>query len=443
MKIIITGDGETGAHLAEKLSHEDQSVVLIGTDTARLEVCDSRYNILTQFGKATCPPALEEAGVSHCDMFIAVTPWEDSNLIAAQLAKSMGADRTIARIDSQEYLAPKIKGIFERAGVDSLVYPEYLASQQIIDSLPHSRSHYELHDGQVNILSLRVQDDAPIAGMQLKDFGREQRSFHICTIRRGRDTIIPRGDDVVMPHDILWFASIGMADEQSLAAMCGCRLHKISRLMIVGAGKMTRTLCSMISPEIRVTVIDTDADECRKLVDCNRNVTVVNANYRDKYVLEEEKLRDMDAFIALTSSSETNIVSCMVARDAGVPKTIAEIEDLQYMVEADSLNIDTVINKKLITSSSIYQNLLDHYLPTPHCLTFEDAEVAEIIAGEGAKITRAPMRDLKVPRGTTIAAIIRDDKGSLVNGNTHIRPGDHVVVFCLEGTLDKIKRWLE
>lgn len=211
-------------------------------------------------------------------------------------------------------------------------------------------------------------------------------------------------------------------------------------VMIAGSGKITDTLCPLLMDKYSVKVIDTDRERCRRILERNPGITVVNADPRDIDVLREEGIRDSCAFVAVMDLSEANIVSAMVAKHLGAVKTVAQIEDIQYFDEARSLDIDTVINKKLLTSSRIYQLLLDSYLDSPRCLAFEDSEVAEIVACDSAHITRSAVRDLKLSSDMTIAGLIRDGRGMLVDGDTHILPGDNVVVFCMRGSLKKVEK---
>lgn len=442
MKILIGGDGDTGVHLARQLSRENQDVVLMGTDESRLADMDARFNILTYEGDPTSFNDLKSAGAAGCDLFVSVTPWGATNIVAAQIAKSMGASKTVARIDTPEMLAPSSRELFSSLGVDTMVYPEHLAAREILSVLDHAwlRNRYTLCGGEVVVAGIRIPPGAPVDGMVLREFGKRTHNFHVSAIRRGGTTIIPRGDDVIQGRDVVWFTLAG-GEESELARLCGRPNPVIKNIMVVGAGKMTRALCRNLGSDVRMTVIDPDRRRCSALMEISRKVTVVNADYRDIDVLREEKIPDMDAFVALTDSSETNIVSCMVAREFGVAKTVAEIEDVQYFTEADSLDIDTVINKKLLTSSQIYQMLLDSWLPTPRCLALEEAEVIELVVGDGAKVTRASVRDLKLPSDATVGALIRDGKGQLVGGDTRILPGDHLVVFCLGGSLRKIEKF--
>lgn len=441
MNIVIAGDGETGAHLARQLSSEHQDVVIIGTDRQRLAELDARYNVMTSVGKAVSPLALQRAGAPGCDLFISVTPWEEQNIIAAQLAKSLGARRTVARIDTVEYVDGAMQELFARTGVDTMVFPELLATAEIEECLKRNwaRRWFELHDGQIIVAAVRLGSDTPFESFGISRLGKTDYPFHVCAIKRHGYTIIPRGDDSLQRGDIVYF-SILKDGYQQVMSLCGKENRHISKVMISGAGKMGRLAAAALSRRYAVKVIDADARNCEKIAETDGNITVIHADPRDVEVLREEGLAATDAFLALNEGAEKNIVGCMLARQAGVPILVADIEDIQYFEESEHLEIDVVVNKKLLTSSTIFQMLLDTVLKTPKCLSLEDAEVLEIVAGEGAQATRKPVRDLRLPRGMTIAGLVRDGRGMLVSGSTQIQPGDSVVVFCLAGTLSKVEK---
>lgn len=441
MKILIAGHGDTAVHLAKKLSRENQDVVVMGTDTGILSELDTHYNLITTYGKATSISDLKNAGAPGCDLLIAVTPNGNQNLISAQIGKWLGARTTIARIDNAELLDDDARAHLKTLGVDMTVYPEYLAARETATSISHPwmRSIHYVSGGELRIFPVRLSDNAPLEGMTLVEFGKLNHNCHIPLIRRNRQTIIPRGSDHFERHDVVYFATTG-EDESEIAYLCGKKIQKINRAVVAGGGKTAIMLANMLGGSCGVTIIDPDRDKCLKISALCPQAKVVNADFRDKEIRREERLHDHCAFVALGESSETNIVRCIVANDLGAVKTIAQIEDIGYFDEAQQLDIDTVINKKLLTSSRIYQLLLDNYLDSPRCLAFEDADVVEIKARESSYITTHAVRDLRLSAEMTIAGLTRDGKGMLVGGNTRIEPGDNVVVFCLRGSLKKVER---
>ena len=442
MKIVIAGAGEVGTHLAKLLSNEGLDIILIDPDELRLQVVDSNYNLMTQTGSPTAFKKLKEAGVNHTDLYIAVTPFETRNIVSCSMAKHLGAKKTVARIDNYEFLKPEYKPFFKGIGVDELIYPENFASLEIISALRHSwaRNWFELYNGELTLSGVKLRENAQLIGMQLKELASSGHSFHISAIRRKHETIIPRGDDHLEVGDIAYFTT-QRQNVENVMNICGKKQHHIRRILIMGGSRIGTQLANMLDDSYRIKIIEMDRDKCLKLIkQVPDNCQIVNGDARDIDLLKDEGISDYDAFIALTDSSETNILACLTAKEFGVKKTIAEVENIQFIAQAENLNIGTVINKKLLASSKIFQILLDFDESNAKCLALTDAEVAELVVKEGAKITKAPVKDLKLSHDMTIGGLIRDGKGMLVNGNTLIQPGDHVLVFCLGGAIHKIEK---
>lgn len=442
MKIVIAGAGEVGTHLAKLLSREEQDITLLDRDRSRLEALDARYNLLTVVGSPVSFSALRAARVEKAELFIAVTPYETDNVVACEIAKSFGAQKTVARIDNYEFMDPANSAFFTRSGINHTIYPEYLAALEIRTALERNwvRNWFELHDGEIIVVGIKLRDNARIAGMQLKEFAATRHNFHVSAIRRKNETIIPRGDDRLMPNDILYFTTTrDYVDE--LIDLCGKTRRKIHNIMIMGGSRIAVRLVSLIgSKNYDVKILERDRDKCAYLAERCPEAEIIHGDGRDIEVLRQEGFEATDAFIALSDSSETNILACLSAKEMGVKKTIAEVENIQFISEAENLNIGTIINKKLLASSRIFQILLDSDANDSRCLALADAEVSEIEAKPRSKITRAPVRDLHLSRDLTIAGLVRNGRGMLVDGSTTICAGDRVVVFCLDGSLHKVER---
>lgn len=442
MKIVIAGAGEVGSHLAKLLSREEQDIILIDKDADKLAAIDANYNLMTMTGSPMSFHVLKDAGVEHCDLFIAVTPFETNNVIAASVAKSLGAHKTVARIDNYEFMEREHAEFFSRMGVNKLIYPEYLAAQEIMTSLERTwvRTWFEIHNGELIVVGVKIRDaNAELCGMQLKQLAMQQHFFHVAAIRRSHETIIPRGDDIIRLNDILYFTTT-RDHLDSIREMCGKRQEEIKKVLIMGGSRIAIRLVALGGSKYKFKIIDIDRAQCEKLCERCADARIVHGDARDIDTLIEEGIDDMDAFIALTDSSETNILASLSAKEHGVRKTIAEVEDLQFISAAENLNIGTVINKKLLASSNIFQILLDTDSSSSKFMALADADVAEIEVKPKSKITKAPVKDLNLSRDMTIAGLIRDGKGMLVSGNTLIQPGDRVVVFCLAGAIHKIER---
>lgn len=441
MKILIAGAGEVGSHLAKLLSREEQDVTILDTDADHLAKLDANFNLLTLQGKPTSFESIKEAGAAHCDLFIAVTPFETNNVLACSIAKSLGAKRTVARIDNYEYMLRDNRDFFLAMGVDHLIYPEYLAAREIMLSLKRSwtRNWFEIHDGLLIVAGVKIQANSIINGMALKDIGREHRFFHVSAIKRNYETIIPRGNDIIREGDIVYFTSTPEYVD-TVRDICGNTGTPIRKCLIMGGSRIAVRLVRMAGDTYRFKIVECDRARCEWLAERCPDAKIINADGRDIDILVEEGITDMDAFIALTASSETNILASVSARELGVCKTVAEVENIQFISEAENLNVSTIINKKLLASGRIFQILLEADADTPKFMALADADVAEIEVRAGSKITRAPVKDLNLSRDMTIAGLIRHNKGMIVTGNTRIEAGDHVVVFCLSGAIHKIER---
>lgn len=441
MRIIIAGAGEVGSHLAKLLSNEEQDITLIDSNADRLAVLDASLNLLTFVGNPTMFSVLRQAGAGECDLFIAVTPYETNNIVACSIAKNLGAKTTVARIDSYDFMDPDNFVFVRRMGVDRVIYPEYLAAQEIVTALKRTwaRNWFELHNGKIILAGVKLRSAAPIVGVKLKDFSSANRHFHVSAIKRNHETIIPRGDDTIMDGDIVYITTTHDNIDE-LIRVTGKTAHRVRRVLVMGGSKIAVRLVNLAGDEFKFKIVESDPERCKQLPQKCPDCEIILGDARDPELLAEIGISDDDAFLALTDNSEANILTCLTAKEFNVKKTVAEVESIQFISQAENLNIGTVVNKKLLASSTIFQLLLDADASSSKFMALADAEVAELEAREGSKITRAPVKDLKLPRELTLAGLIRDDKGMLITGMTNIQPGDHVLVFCLAGALHKIER---
>ena len=443
MRIIIAGAGAVGTHLAKMLSDERHDIVLMDANEERLANLESNFDLMTVASSPTSISGLKEVGAADADLFVAVTPEESTNITSCILAHSLGAKKTVARIDNYEYLQPKNKEFFKQLGVDSLIYPEMLAAKEIADGLHLSwiRQWWEFNGGALVMLGVKLRDNALILNIPIFQIEKEQ-PYHIVTIKRLGETIIPSGSDELRAGDIVYF----MTSKRSLPyirKITGKEEHAtIRNIMIMGGSRIAMRATQLVSNDMSVKVIDSDINRCHWLTDMvDDRVMIINGDGRDYKLLEEEGISEVDAFVALTDNSETNILACLSAKRMGVFKTIAEVENIDYISMAESLDIGAVINKKKIAASYIYQLLLDADVENVKCLTFANADVAEFIVKEGARVTRSLVKDIALPKGVTIGGLVRKDEGILVTGHTQILPGDHVVVFCLSSMIKRIEKY--
>lgn len=327
-------------------------------------------------------------------------------------------------------------------GVDYLIYPENIAAEEIALALRHNWARYwgELHNGSLLLIGVKLHGDSPLINCKLKDLPVTDHNFHVSAIKRNNETIIPNGNDEILRDDIVYFITTPEYVEV-VRDLCNKKKRVIKKVLISTGSPIAKRFAGLYNDEFHIKIIDNDRENCERLATMLPECEIVWGDTLDIDVLRENNIYQYDAFLALSDSSETNILSCLTAKEFGVPKTIADVENLQFLSQAENLNIGTTINKKLFASSHIFKFLLDQDQTNSKFLTLADAEVAEIYARENSKITLKPVKDLHLPFGMTLAAMVHAGEVQLINGNTRIEAGDYVVVFCLSGTIHKIEKW--
>ena len=441
MRIVIAGAGEVGTHLAKMLSNEEQDIIVMDVENRKLEPLET-YNLLTHQGSAISFNDLNAIKTGYCDLFIAVTKSEARNILACSMAKRLGAKKTVARVDNDEFFNAKWREHINQLGIDHLIYPEMLAAKEIASALKRTwaRNWFELFDGELIVVGVKIRSNARIVNQMLKDVSNISHFLHVSAIKRNREIIIPRGDDRVLENDIIYIATTRDHIDE-VRDVCGKIQTPVDNVLIVGGNDIAEQLIKKLGKSVDIKVIEPDLNRCDELAQRYPNCKLVQGDFRDTELNEEESVSNYDAFIALGDNSAVNMMACMIAKTNGVPKTIAQVEDIQFIFEAEALNIGTIVNKKLLASSRIYQIMIDADEDNARCLALADAEVAEIIVEEGDRVTRAPVKDLKLSRDFTIAGLVRNGSGQLVDGNTQIQAGDHVVVFCLQGAIHKLDKY--
>lgn len=444
MKIIIAGAGAVGTHLAKLLSREKQDIILMDDNEEKLSTLSSNFDLMTVVASPTSIKGLKEVGVGEADLFIAVTPDESRNMTACMLANNLGTEKTVARIDNYEYLLPKNRDFFRKLGVDSLIYPEMLAAKEIVSSVRMSwvRQWWEFCGGALILIGAKMREKAEILNVPLYKLGGPELPYHVVAIKRGNETLIPRGDDAILLHDIVYFTTTRKYVPYIRKITGKEDYADVHNVMIMGGSRIAVRTAQYVPDDIQVKIVENDLSRCNRLTELLDDKTmIINGDGRDMDLLVEEGLKNTQAFVALTGNSETNILACLAAKRMGVSKTVAEVENIDYISMAESLDIGTVINKKMIAASHIYQMMLDADVSNVKCLTFANADVAEFTVKPNSRITKHPVKDLGLPKGITIGGLIRQGEGVVVTGNTLIQPGDHVVVFCLSMMIKKIEKF--
>lgn len=447
MKIIIAGAYAIGSHLAKLLSRNNQDIVLIDDDEQRLENISSDYDILTMHASPTSLAALKNAGAAEANLYIAVTPDENLNMNSCVMAKAIGAKKTVAKVNNYEFVEPEMAKFYEKLGIDSLIYPENLAAYDIVNGLKMSwvRQRWDVHGGALVMLGIKLRETCEILDRPLKELCKPDSPYYIVAIRRDGDTIIPGGNDVLKMYDLVYF----MVTKQYIPyvrKIVGKEHYvDVKNVMIMGGGDTAVRALKNMPEYMNVKLMEHDVERCDILNDQidGQRVMVINGDGRDLQLLNEEGIHTTQAFVALTSNAETNILACLTAKRMGVRKTVAAVENLDYVNMAVSLDIGTIINKKAIAASHIYQMMLDAEVNNVRFLMTANADVAEFTAHPESKVTKKRVFELGLPNGATIGGLVRNGEGHLVSGGTQIEAGDIVVVFCYNVRMEKLEKFFK
>ena len=445
MKIIIAGAYAIGTHLAKLLSRNNHDIVLMDENEERLDGLGSDVDVLTYHASPTSIKALKEIGTSHANLFIAVTPDENKNLTSCMLASGLGAKKTVAKVDNYEYVAPELKEHLNKVGITSIVFPEMLAARDITNGLKMSwvRQRWDVHDGALVMLGIKLRESCEILNQPLKEISGPNDPYHIVAIKRGDETIIRRGEDELKLYDLAYFMTTRNYIPYIRKIVGKEHYVDVKNVMIMGGGSTAVRACLTMPEYMNVKLIEKNEKRCELLnevLDTDQTM-VINGDGRDMQLLMEEGIKNTQAFVALTENAETNILACLTAKRMGVRKTVAMVENIDYVSMAESLDIGTIVNKKAMAASHIYQMMLDADVANIRFLMTANADIAEFIAQQGSKVTRKKVFELGLPKGATIGGLVRNGEGMLVSGGTQIQAGDIVVVFCHNMNISKIEKY--
>ena len=455
MKIIIEGAGQVGSHLAKMLSHEGGDITVIDDNEARLQQLTSSADVVTVLGDPSSIKVLRDAGCDRADLFIAVNPTttQTVNIVSALLAKKCGSKRVIARIDDESYLLPENKLMFKDMGIDMLFYPEKIASDEILDMLKHTAStdSMDFARGKLQLVVFRLDDDCPILDMTVAEFtaamtaASAQAQLRIIAIARKGETIIPKFDTRFVYNDHLYI----IAKREGIPAILkflGKDNIEVDKVMILGGSEIGEMVAAQLARQQldAVKIIDIDKNRCRALTEkLPSDVMVANGDARNSDFLVEEGIRDYDALVSVTGNDEANILACVVAKKFGVTRTVAQVENLEYVRLAEDMGVDVVINKKLITAGRIFKFTLSDKVRFVRYMSGTDAEVLEYTAAPDSKVTRAALKDIGFPRNAIIGGVIRGSESFIAVGDTRIEPYDRVAVFALPDTVKEVDKFFK
>lgn len=442
MKIIIAGAGDVGFHLAELLCFENQDIVLIDIHQDVLDYASSRLDVMTLRGDAASVDLLESAGIQRADLVLAVTTSEKTNLVTAIVAKKMGAKQTIARVSSHEYLEPSQRAMFKDLGIDNLISPRQLAAEEIYRLVKQCSftDIFEFEEGKINLVGITIDDSSPLAELRLRDMHTiaSEVDLRPIAVLRGHRTIIPRGDTVLRRNDHIYFITKKDKMEQ-LQKIVGKKEVVVKKIMILGGTDQGLATALRLENDYSVTLIERDKTRCKQMSEYLHNTLIIKGEYSNFDLMEEEGLNQMDAFIALTDNAETNIIACLTAKNHGVYKTIAQVENKEYTYISQNIGVDTLINKKLIAANNIFRYVRKGRVEAITSLHGVDAEVIEYVVHKHNQLTRKPLKDLHFPQTALVGGVIRGNESLIPDGSFQLQIDDKVIVFALPEAISKLE----
>ena len=444
MRIIIAGAGDVGYHLAKLLSYEKHEIVVIDTNEEKLKHLADNLDVATIKGNSTGYKTLEDADVNKSDLFIAVTSFEDTNITTAIFAKHLGAKKTIARVKNHNHLKTRERKQLNELGVDEIISTEMLASREIgrLLSSVAITDIFHFEQGKLTLLGILVDDKCDLVGKSLKDTSHfnPDNDFITVAILRDNETIIPHGETVFQKDDHAYFIATTTGVDRVMKLRKAEEV-KIKNVMILGGSEIGYVTALRLSATYNVKIIEQDKQRSFELADMLPRALIVHGDGRDKTLLQQESLGDMDAFIAVTGNSETNIISSLMAKDSGVKRTVALVENVDYIKLSQNIGIDTMINRKLIAADFINRSVRQGEIISIASIHGVDAEVLEFDVKEKTKITSQYLKNLKFPKNALIGGVVRKEKSLIPNGDFRIRKGDKVVVLCAKNIIQEVEAY--
>ena len=446
MKIIIAGAGDLGSHLAKLLSSESHDIYLLDLNEERLNTISSQIDVFTIAGDAKSVEIMEQKLISSCDLLIAVTSSEETNMLICILGKKLGAKRTIARINDVNIIKENKEHFYNELGIDTLISPTYLATLEIQRLVNQSAftDDIEFDNGKLTVFGISLSENSSLINKTVRESGdlNPNLSFKPLALHRDDLTLIVNGETVLKENDIVYFISL-KDSIPNIIKLCGKNNFKIKDVMIIGGSRIGINTAELLENDFRVTLVEKDKVTCQQMANTLKKTLIINIDGHDVKMLEKEGLTEIDALISVTADSEMNIMTSLVGKSHGIKKTIARIENFDYINLSQSIGIDTLINKKIIAADNIFKFVRKGNVSLVANLHGTDAEIIEFVVKDGSKITKSPINKLNFPNSSKIAGVIRNGIPIIPFGDFHLKENDKTIVFSLTESIQKIEKFFQ
>lgn len=446
MKIIIAGAGDVGSHLAKLLSSESHDIYLIDSNEERLNAVSSQIDVFTITGDAKSVELMNQKLFSTSDLLIAVTSSEETNMLICILGKKLGANHTIARINDVNIIKDNKEHFYNELGIDTLISPSYLATLEI-DRLINQAAFtddIEFENGKLTVFGISLSNNSELINKTIQESAglNPNLSFKPLAFHRDDYTLLVNGNTILKENDIVYFISQKDSLEE-IIKLCGKKHIHINDIMIIGGSRIGVNLAQLLEKNHQVTIVEKDKAKCDQIAAYLKKTLVININGHDIKELDEEGLAEMDALISVTANSEMNVMTSLVGKKHGIKKTIARIENFNYINLSQSIGIDTIINTKIIAADKIFKFVRKGNVSSVANLHGTNAEIIEFVVKPNTKITSKPINQLKFPSDSIIAGVIRNGIPIIPFGDFQLIENDKTIVFSLTESIKEIEKFFQ
>lgn len=444
MRVVIVGAGKLGYTIAELLSSEQMEVVVVDREESQLTALKNNLDVLTITANGASPITMDDPDINGADVFIAVTGTDEVNMVACILAKKHGIKHTIARIRDMQFISEAKDYLKKNFDIDLMLNPEMIAAHEIYRILmtPAALDVDEFAGGKIRLFEVKIRKDSKYLDTPFKKL-RFPEGVLAGLIFRDREMIIPHGDDELKVHDNAYFIGFPDAIEKFSSNFVQRDSRKLERVMIIGAGRIGRTLAIMlVKAGVNVKVFEKDRDRCEDMAQLlSGNSIAIYGDGTNVDLLAQEGIASADVVVCLTEDDKLNLMIALLAKHLGAKKTVVRVYRTEYADLIEQVGIDIVISARLLSASEVLAFVRRGGVVSVSILEGARAEAVEVIVQSGARVAGKKLMDVKLPKSCLVCAYVRKNKAAIPNGNTILLPGDRTILFCLRGSAQEVITW--